>query len=63
MGFLFSLLVMVIILGLIWWIITLLPIPEPFKTVAVVIVAVICLFYLLGLLFGYAPPFPVFRRY
>jgi hypothetical protein len=52
---------MVIILGLIYWIITVLPIPEPFKNIALVIMAVICLLYLLSILFGAAQPFPVFR--
>jgi hypothetical protein len=59
MPFLFSLLVMVIILGLIYWIVTLLPLPAPFKNVALVIVCVICLLYLLSILFGVAPAFPV----
>ena len=63
MAFLFSVLVMVIVLGLIYWIITLLPLPEPFKQIAIVIVVVICLLYLLGILFGFATPFPVFRGY
>ena len=63
MPFLFSILVMVIILGLIYWILTILPIPQPFKNVAIVIFCVICLLYLLSLLFGAAPPFPVFRGY
>ena len=61
MGFLFSLLVLVIVLGLCYWLLTLLPIPEPFRMIIQVIVVVICLFYLLSLLFGYAQPFPVFR--
>jgi|KBSMisStandDraft_5_1062788.scaffolds.fasta_scaffold03547_9 hypothetical protein len=61
MPFLFSILVMVIVLGLIYWVVTLLPLPEPFKQIAIVIVVVICLLYLLSLLFGYAAPFPVFR--
>jgi len=63
MGLLFSLLIMVIILGLVWWIISILPLPEPMKQIVTVILAVICLLYLLGLLFGYATPFPVFRHY
>jgi hypothetical protein len=61
MGVLFSLLVLVIVMGLVWWIITLLPLPEPMKQIVTVILAVICLLYLLSLLFGYATPFPVFR--
>jgi hypothetical protein len=54
---------MVIVLGLIYWVVTLLPLPEPFKQIAVVIVVVVCLLYLLSLLFGMAQPFPVFHRY
>jgi ABC-type siderophore export system fused ATPase/permease subunit len=61
MPILFSILVMVIVLGLIYWVVTLLPLPEPFKQIAIVIVVVICLLYLLSLLFGFAGPFPVFH--
>ena len=63
MPFLFSLLVMVIVLGLIYWIVTLLPLPAPFKQIALVIVIVVCLIYLLGILFGGFAPFPVLGRY
>ena len=61
MPFLFSILLLVILMGLLYWIITVLPIPDPFKTIALVIVLVICLVYLLSMLFGMAAPFPVFR--
>lgn len=63
MGFLYQLLVMVIVLGLIYWIVTLLPLPAPFKNVALVIILVICLLYLLAILFGAAQPMPFFRVY
>lgn len=63
MPFLFSILVMVILMGLLYWIVTLLPLPEPFKQIATVVVIIICLLYVLSLLFGYAPPFPVLRHY
>lgn len=63
MPFLFSILVLVIVMGLVYWVITLLPLPEPFKQIAIVIVLVVCLLYLLSLLFGMATPFPVFRSY
>lgn len=63
MQFLFSLLVLVIVLGLIYWIVTLLPLPAPFKQVALVIIIVVCLLYLLGILFGAVPPFPVVQHY
>lgn len=61
MPFLFSLLVMVIVLGLIYWILSLLPIPEPFKQIVLVVFCIICLVYLLGMLFGAAPMFPAIR--
>ena len=63
MPFLFSILVTVIVLGLLYWIVTVLPLPDPFKQIALVIIMVICLLYLLSLLFGMAPPYPVFRHY
>ncbi len=62
MPFLFSLLVLVIVLGLVYWIIQELPLPEPFKKIALVIILVVCLLYLLGILFGLAPVFPVLHR-
>jgi ABC-type siderophore export system fused ATPase/permease subunit len=52
---------MVIVLGLIYWLVTMLPLPEPFKQIAIVIIVVICLLYLLSMLFGMVGPFPVFR--
>lgn len=61
MPFLFSILVLVIVMGLIYWIVTALPIPEPFHTIALVVILVICLLYLLSMLFGMAPAFPIFR--
>lgn len=62
MPFLFSILIMVIIFGLVYWIVGLLPLPEPFKQIALVIIGVFFLLYLLGMLFGAAPIFPVFRN-
>jgi len=61
MPFLFSVLVMIIILGLIYWVISILPIPDPFRQIALVIIVVVCLLYLLGMLFGMTGPLPVFR--
>lgn len=58
---LFGLLVFVIVMGLIYWVVSLLPLPEPFHKIALVIIVVICLLYLLGLLFGMAPGFPAMR--
>jgi len=60
LGFLYSVLVTCLVMGLLYWIATVL-LPEPFKKVVCVIILVICAIYLLGLLFGMAPPYPVFR--
>lgn len=46
---LIQLLVMVIVAGILYWIVTLLPLPEPFKTIAIVIVILIILFWILGM--------------
>jgi hypothetical protein len=43
-----DLLVMVIVLGLLYWLVTLLPLPPPFKTVALVIIILICVIWLLS---------------
>ena len=51
---LMSLLVAVIVLGLLVWVVGMLPLPAPFKTIANVIVVIIAVVYLLGLL-GYGP--------
>ncbi len=45
---LIDLLVMVIVMGLLYWLVTLLPIPQPFKNVAIVIIVVICIIWLLS---------------
>lgn len=49
---LISLLFLIIILGLIWWVVKLLPLPEPFGKLADVIVALILVVVLIGVLFG-----------
>lgn len=49
-----SLLIAVVVLGLLFYVVGLLPLPAPFKTIAKVIVIVIAIIYLLGLL-GYGP--------
>lgn len=49
---LISLLVAVIIMGLIYYCITLLPIPQPFKNIVVVIFILICIIWLVGYLPG-----------
>jgi hypothetical protein len=45
---LITLLVAVIIAGLVWWLLTMLPIPQPFKNVVLVIFIIICIIWLLN---------------
>lgn len=46
---LISLLVAVIVMGLVYYCITLLPIPQPFKNIAIILLVIICILWLLGL--------------
>jgi hypothetical protein len=55
---LISLLVAVVVIGLIWYLLTLLPIPDPFRTIVNVILILIVIIWLLGfagMLPGYGP--------
>jgi hypothetical protein len=45
---LISLLIFALVAGLIYWLLTMLPIPDPFKKVVMVIFIVLCIVYLLG---------------
>lgn len=47
--------VLCIVLGLVYYIVTLLPLPEPFKNVAVIAILLIFILLLLGVLFGGIP--------
>ena len=53
-GLLINLVVLLLIFGIIWWVIGLLPIAEPFKTAIIVIGALILILILLSMigLFG-----------
>lgn len=61
---LISLLVTIIVLGLVfyllYWLLGQIPLPEPFKVVATVIIALAAVVILLGILFG-GVSVPVFR--
>jgi heme A synthase len=63
---LIGLLITVIVLGLVfwlvYWLVGQLPLPDPFKTVAMVILGLIGVLLLLGLLFGWTP-MPHFVRF
>lgn len=64
MASLISLLVTLVLLGLVfyllYWLVGQMPLPEPFKTVATVIIGLVAVLVLLSLLFGIAP-LPVLR--
>ena len=50
MDLLISLLIFCIVFGLIYWIVTLIPLPDPFKTIAMVILLLIGVLVLIGYL-------------
>ncbi len=50
-----TLLFWVILLGLLAWAVSAIPIPQPFKTIAWVILCVILLVVIFQVFFGYAP--------
>jgi hypothetical protein len=54
LSILVTLLIVCLIFGVVYWIISLIPLPAPFGRVAQVIVAVIFLIYLLYMLLPYA---------
>lgn len=54
LSILVSILVMCLVFGLIWWILSLIPLPAPFAQIARVVVAVIFCIWLIYLLVPYA---------
>lgn len=60
-GLLVDIVILCIVGGLLYWIVTLLPIPDPFKTIAVVCVLVIFLIVLLSALVGGGGFLPHYR--
>ncbi len=51
-GLLVAVLIFGLIFWMIWYLIGIIPLPEPFKTVAMVVLGLIGVILLLGLLFG-----------
>jgi dolichyl-phosphate-mannose--protein O-mannosyl transferase len=47
---LITLLILVIVVGLLVWLVQMLPIPDPFKQIAVAIVVLLCIFWLISYL-------------
>jgi hypothetical protein len=54
--------VLIIVLGLLYWVLTLLPLPEPLKQIVIVVAIIIFVLWLTSVLLGYAPAPPVRRR-
>lgn len=59
---LLQLLVVLIVCGLIWWVVSALPIKEPFKTPAQIVVAVIAIVWLLSFVWGRGPGHHLFSQ-
>lgn len=49
-AFLLQLIILLVIFGLIWWVLGLIPLPHPFATIAQVVLAVVFLLILLAYL-------------
>lgn len=58
---LISLLILVIVFGLLYWALTLLPLPQPFRNIALVILILIFILVLLGMV-GVLPGYHVRLR-
>ena len=58
-SFLISFLILVIVLGLVWWVLTMIPLPQPFLKIAQIVLAVVLILALLGMLTGNIPPFKI----
>jgi hypothetical protein len=61
MNLLFTLLIYLLILGVVYWVITLIPLPAPFKTIALVIFAVLVIVILFNLVSGGSLGLPALR--
>lgn len=61
MSLLLTLLVYVLILGLVYWVITLIPLPPPFRTVALVVFAILVIVVLIDMVTGGAIGLPALR--
>lgn len=52
LSLLISLLVLCAVVVVVFWLLTILPIPQPFLNIVKVVIILICLFYVLGMLPG-----------
>ena len=58
---LISLIILCLVVGIIFWLLTLLPVPQPFMNVIKVCVVLIFLIYILGMFGGLVHPFYVYH--
>lgn len=56
-----TLLVVIVVIGLLVWLIQILPIAEPFRSIAIAVVLLICILWLVGYLPGGAVPWHLGR--
>ena len=59
-GLLFQVIVLCIVGGLVYWLVQMLPIPEPFGTILRVCVILICILVVLSIAFGGGSLIPTF---
>ena len=62
-GLLISLIVICLVVGIVFWLLTMLPIAQPMLNVIKVCVVLILLIYVLSMFAGYAPPLYYPHRY
>lgn len=56
MNTIISLIVFLIVLGLIWWLVKMLPLPAPIDQIVQVLFIILAIVAVLGLFSGYVPP-------
>lgn len=47
-----NLIILLVVMGLIYWLVTLIPLPEPFPNIIRVLAIIACVLVVLGVLFG-----------
>jgi hypothetical protein len=60
---LISLLIAVIVIGIVFFILSMLPVPQPWMNVAKAIVALILLLWIISMFYGVGPVYPLGRRF
>jgi hypothetical protein len=61
-GILVSLLILCVVVAVIFWLLTMLPIPQPLMNIIKVVIVLVCLIYLLGMLPGIGWSHPFYGR-